>query len=361
MRVLVRERAYSPASRRKGYTWQVLSTIQDTMKTLTTDVNLDEEVMHLAEFIRRKWTPIANLESLFTEIRDAAVTAARSWFDWYPLWEAAVALQKERQTLLQTTYGRQVSADLYDALSTLLDSIAGESRDLSDAARSLDGKRWDFDACVRMLEVRLCDRYPELAGVRPLGWDELGKGYRDFDGQDEYDPGPDQDLFKGSNVQGVRSADFPGRIALPYVMAGERVHNRKASVALVGAVYAQFLGIKEFLNTHRLVQDLVEALPQLQVPAVLHVRNVTTENPFLKVAVECAPPVATSADFEEHLARLAAFNALTEEERASRQAERNAVVQKLLAGLTSSNPEEDKKYAAEKERKRLLLRAAFNG
>jgi hypothetical protein len=330
------------------------------MKTLTADINLDEEVTLLADFIGQKWTPIANLDALFTEIRVAAMKAARSWFESHSLWEAAHALKKERKTLLRQTYGPMIYADLYDALYTLLDSISGEARDLSDVGRSLNGTRWDFETRVRNLELRLCDRqYPDLSSARPLGWAEMEIGYKAFDGQDEYDPRPDQELFKGVNVQGARSADFPGRIALPYVICEEKNYGRRASYSLVGAVYAHFLGIAEFLNTHKVVQDLNAAFPQLQVPEVLYERVVTTENPFLKVAVEVAPPVATPAQFQEHLAQMAAFEALSDEEKALRKAEGSAAVLEMLDGLNFSDPEEDRKYAAEKERKRVLLRAAF--
>jgi hypothetical protein len=329
------------------------------MKNLTADINLDDEVKHLAEYIRQKWTPVADLEALFTEVRAAAEYAARTWFDSHPLWLATNELADKRTALLAAKYGPTVYPDLYDALVTLLQHIRNDAREVSDVARSLDGQRWNFEARVKKLSINLEVRYPDLTNARPLGWAELEPRWKDYAGQDEYDPEPDQDLFQGVRVQGSRSDYFPGRVAVPYVMHDEKNRNCKASAALVGAVFAHFLGITEFLNTHRLAQDVVVALPQLHAPDMLYERIVTTGNPVLKVMVQSAPAAHSQAEFEEHVRQMAEFDALSESDKAARKAEGSAAILKMLDGLKNSDPEADRKYAAEKERKRVLLQAAF--
>ena len=332
------------------------------MKTLTADINLDEEVAHLAEFISQKWTPLANIQTLFAEIRDAALHAARGWFDQNEVWELATELEDARAKRLQSNLnlGFDASVELYDALCTLLHGIGRSAKDLREAGMALDGD-WDYERRVRAVEHQLLLKYPDLAGARPLGWAELEKGYCDFDGQEEYDPYPDQELFKGALVQGTFSFDFPYRVALPYVMYDEKCQSFKASAVLVSAVYAHFLGIAEFLNTQKLKQDLVAALPNLDEPGMLFGRNLGTGNPFLMVMFEQMKPCPSRESFEACLAKRAEYEALSDEEKAKRTVNRDAVIQQMLARL--KDPTRDaaqrQKDAEEKQQRISLLRAAL--
>ncbi|KVP17054.1 hypothetical protein [Burkholderia ubonensis] len=332
------------------------------MKTLTADINLDEEVAHLAEFIGQKWTPITGMPALFAEIRAAAFHAARGWFDQHAVWEFATDLEDTRAKLLASklNLGFDASVEYYDSLCTLLSDISRSAREVREAGMALDGE-WYFERRVRAVERQVVSKYPDLASARPLGWAELEKGYCDFDGQAEYDPYPDRDLFNGVRVEGTLSSDFPGRVALPYVMYDEKCQGFKASSVLVGSVFAHFLGIAEFLNTHKLKQDLLAALPNLPEPVMLFERNLQTDNPFLKVMFELAKPCRTKASFEESLAQRAEFEALSDEEKAQRRAGNNDAILQILAELKrTTTAEEDQRYAAEKEHRITLLRAALD-
>lgn len=334
------------------------------MKDLTAAINLNEEVAHLAEFIRQKWTPIDNLEALFTEIRDAALHAARGWFDAHTVWERVTDWQDARAALLQgtLTLGADTHVDLYDAICTLLYDISRELRDVREAALALDGD-WDFERRVRAIELRLSSRYPDLAGARPLGWAELALGYCDCDGQAEYDPRPDRELFQGSRVDGP-SAGFTSRVALPYVMYDHTCQSQKAPSVLVGAVFAHFLGIAEYLNTQALIHNLAAALPDLQTPDMLFERNeqnLKAHHPVLTVLLQLARPCKTKASFEEHLVISAQYAALSEEEKAKLQADNHDAIAKLIARLKSRpSTEEVQERTAAKQHRIVLLKEAFN-
>ncbi|MBU9200094.1 hypothetical protein KTD31_01585 [Burkholderia multivorans] len=332
------------------------------MKKLTADINLDHEVAHLAKFISQKWTPIENLHALFTEIRDAALHAARGWLDQHELWAATRDMEKARQELLMQALGPKDgdAVEYYDALCTLLNSVGSSATEIRAAGLVLDGP-WDYERRVKAVLASLTERYPALAVARPLGWEALEKGYRDFDGMEAYDPSIDHELFEGTLVEGPGAPDFTGRVALPYVMYDEVCQGRKASYVLVGAVYSHFLGIAEFLNTHRVMQDLATAFPQLHEPVMLYERKVTTNNPFLKVAVALARPAPTKEEFEENLANKAAFEALSDEEKAQRKADNSKRILRLLDALKSSSSADDLKYAEEKQRCLVFLRAELNG
>ncbi|HDR9105969.1 TPA: hypothetical protein QDB04_002825 [Burkholderia vietnamiensis] len=331
------------------------------MKKLAADINLDEEVTLLAEFISQRWTPIAGLQTMFTEIRDAALHAGRGWLESHGIWEKTRDMEKARQELLMQAMGPKTgdAVEYYDALCTLLDSIGSSATGLRDAGRALDGA-WDYERRVKAVLAALTPRYPDLAGARPLGWESMEKGYRDFDGMAEYDPSVDHELFKGTLVEGHGAPDFVGRIALPYVMYDEMCQGRKACYVLVGAVYSHFLGIVEFLNTHRVIEDLASAFPQLREPVMLYERKVTTANPFLKVAIELARPAPKKEEFEQSLANKVAFEALSDEEKAQKKADNSKRILQLLDALKSGSPAEDQKYAEEKQHCLKLLRAALN-
>lgn len=302
------------------------------MKELTLGLDLDQEVAALASFVSMKWTPIAGITELFTEIRTAALWAGRAWFDKHLVWEAATRMEDAREELLKDAVGGG-DAPYYDAYCTLLSQLSRATDDAREAALMVDGK-WDFERRTKQLTTAVMSKYPDLYTSRPLGWDALAENYCDFDGQEEYDPRPDRELFQGVKVQGTLSADFPGRVALPYVMYDEKCQSMKAYQVLVGAVFAHFLGIAEFINTRRLIEDLKAAVsPDVGAREVLFERKVETANPLLQFMLSDIRPAPTKAEFDEAQVQRAAWNALTEAERKAREADSAKEVSDLLASL----------------------------
>lgn len=304
------------------------------MDKLTPTLDLDAEVVALAEFISAKWTPIANITQLFTEIRDAAMHAARAWIDKHRVWEVASKMEDDREAMLREVLGLPESNPAwYDAYCTLLSHVAHKASALREAGLAVDGE-WDFECRENQVAAKLADKYDSLVEARPLGWAALAENYVDFDGQAEYDPKPDRALFKGARVEGTLSACFPGRVALPYVMYDEVCQGRRAYRVLVGAVYAHFLGIAEYLNTTRLIDDLQAAVtPAVQFRGMLYERKVESQNPLLQFMLADLSPCPPKASFEESLAHQAAFAALTPEEQAARHREGAVEFEKMIEEL----------------------------
>lgn len=334
------------------------------MKELSTDINLDEEVAHMAEFIRQKWTPIENIEALFTEIRDAALHAARAWLHDHDIWDVAHDMLDARKALLEEKLKdslpvQSVGVEYYDALCTLVYDISGKAKRLKEAGMDIDGP-WDFSRRVNALSNRLSAKYPDLATARPNGWAEFEKGYTEYDGQAEYDPKPDRELFKGSKVEGACSGSFPMRVALPYVMYDEKAQGFKAYRVLVGAVFAQFLGIKEMLNTEELKQAL-KALPGMDEPTMVFERKVATDNPLLSVLFKMARPCPKEAAYLAACKSQAEYAMLSDEEKAALEAKHEDKIQQILDRLKSSGggEEDRKKREASKLNLVNLLNEAF--
>lgn len=332
------------------------------MKDLTADINLDHEVAAVASFISLKWTAIGNVQQLVADIRRVAERHARSLFDHYPLWCRAKELYDARKALLaaQSGISTRVGVEYYDALCTLLYDVKWNSQDISKAGQAMLGA-WDLGSRSKKLLATLEERYPDLTYARPRDWADAESTVNDFKLMDEYDPQPDRDAFHGACVQGTLSDELPVRLSLPHVFIFEKTQGRKASVQLVAAILAHFMGITRFVNSARLADALPAAMTQLQEPFVLFERTTTTDNPFLKVAFETATPCSTPAALAKAIGNLEDFDAMSEEEKDRLSAERDKRVENILAEVKRSSEEADRKHAAEMERYSVLLSKALEG
>lgn len=323
------------------------------MKTLTPDINVDEEVKAVAAFIAQKWTPIENLEQLVREIQQTAFRIGATWIDQYDTGSAAHDLGEARAEKLKERLSEAEahSVEFHDAYCWFFTTIWWAARRLREMGLNLHSK-WDFERRVSAVHASVASRFPGLVTARPHGWDALAKDYTDFDGQEEYRPGPDRDLFQGHDSGGQSS--FTYQVALPYVMYSEFCQGRKASSELVGAIFSHFLGIREYLNTQAFIQALKD-LDLVNKPGpVFTMEGVVVENRFLKVILDASdgPP------FEEEYRRCVAghlrFEAMSEEGKRQLQAHNQARIAELMASLRTSPTADD-----EESEKDLRMRSAF--
>jgi hypothetical protein len=261
------------------------------MKELTTNVDLDEEGRAIVSFLEQKWAPLARLPELVTEIRTAALRAARGWIDQYAVSELAHELEKEREKLLKTINAPD-DARYYDAYLHFLDSVSSFEKPLYQAGLNLDGQ-WDYGKRVKRLAWVLTESFTGLPEAKPLGYDEAcGQNVHDL--CEAYTPGPDRDQFQGSRVEGVLSGPFPMRVALPYVLV-DREHGYEPWTTLIGAIYAHFLGLQKFRNVADLTNALGNALPYGE-PAVQFALPAQMDNPFLQtLLIWMGPPPTEDA------------------------------------------------------------------
>ncbi len=330
------------------------------MKELSPDINLDDEVRAMAQYLAQKWTPIEGLESLLREIRDAALHESRAWLEAYSPGNFAHDLRDTRAKALVQALGdddEKFTAEHHDAVCHFLYEVFTLSGEVNKQALELDGG-WDYTRRVDRLRARLNSKYPDLAKARPLGWDELAKNYTDFDGQEEYDPRPDVALFEGSRAESACSGHFVYRTALPYVMYDEKCQGRKASAVLVGAVFAQFLSIQEFLNTKRFERDLTAWLQQQPDTMVFSLSSVP-DNPHLRVIAKEASAPRTEQEYQEALAQQRKVKAMSEAERAALVAENQARTDEMLKRLFSEVKAEDSAYAKKRDARALRVRQAL--
>lgn len=330
------------------------------MKELSPNINLTDEVRAMAQYLAQKWTPIEGLESLLREIRDAALHESRAWLTAHSPGNLAHDLRAARAIALVQAPGdndEKFIIERHDAVCHFLKEVGTLSGEVHKRALELDGG-WDYTRRVDRLRAQLTSKYPDLAEARPRGWDELAQNYIDFDGQAEYDPRPDVAMFEGSCTESASSRHFVYRTALPYVMYDEKCHGRKASTVLVGAVFAQFLSIQEFLNTKRFERDLT-AWVQQQPDAMVFSLSSVPDNPHLRVIAEEASAPRTEKEYQAALAQQREVQAMSEAERAALVAENQARTAEMLKRLVAEVNAEDSAFAKKQDACALRVRQSL--
>lgn len=335
------------------------------LEQVTGPLNFDQELKHLVDYIKLKWEPLADIEKIFKLAADAALVDARAWFDRYAVGETIMDILDAREEALTAGTGVS-SAQYYDGPCHCLSQTRMALDQAHAVALQLEHSPWDYSRQVSRLASRIKAEYPQLENARPLGWEVLAKGYEDFDGQVEYcktQVRQDQDLFQGLDAQGTLSPNFVYRTALPYVMYDEVCQCRAAPEVLVGAVYGYMLGLREHQNTREIVgalQHLAVYLPTPSAPAIGVMPS--SGYPLLAALLKIERrPAPTREEYAEALAQTAAFNALSQEERAEKRKANAASMDAILKELLSEKPDPEKEKAEQEAEKaqRTQIQALF--
>lgn len=277
------------------------------MKPLQPNLDVAEETGHVVEYIKRNWKPISNVEGVIAEIRDLALQDGYYQYDFKAVEAYVDQLYLQRIRYLTSTLRLdfEVSPELYDARCITLFDIGIQLCSLARSMRKPEGTDPVGAHVLRRLSPN-----PSLEKARPLGFEQLVALGIHCTPPLTTDPGLVRAAFGGAAVKGPEGGEFPVSISLTNVLYGEVLNGEKAAVALVGAVYAHFLGIAQYLNTEKLKADLANALDPLDRPSMVFERNLHTQNPILqlmfdKLSLECK----TEAAFCRHVGKCAMLHA----------------------------------------------------
>lgn len=127
---------------------------------------------------------------------------------------------------------------------------------------------WDYEKRTNSVRAKICKEIENLDNIKPVGWDELKKDYKDFQGMEEYcekQQRLDEMDFAGHRFD-VIAPSYPSRIACPYVMYDEVCQNRKAYFSLIGSIFAQGLSVAEHNNSIEIAKDLENILEEIKKP-----------------------------------------------------------------------------------------------
>lgn len=302
------------------------------MRSLDASINVDDEVKAIAAFIALKWSSIKNLEQLVQEIRLRAEHIARALFDEHDVFESLADAMDKRESTLKTAHKDSlVSVHYYDAGWNFFDTCRSQIGVVRKAALNSVAE-WDYERHVGETLRSLTSSYPDLVGARPNGWAELAKGYNDFDGQEEYEPQSDKDQFQGVKVASVSSGDFVSRTALPYIIYDEIGHGRKAHYTLVGAIFSQFALIAEYVNTQKVRLEIEAIAAELPQELCFELR-IQPKNPVLKALAHSDTSRPSKQNYEAAIEHVKAYHALSEAEKAIKDAEYDASNKAFMAKL----------------------------
>lgn len=331
------------------------------MKPLQKDLDVQAEVRAVVDFVQQKWTPIDSLGTLVSELQEKAFSDWRATFDALDgSFSATISgLVQKRDAALADQYdGTELSVAIdLDRPRRLLIHLLGSAMELQEPAMNIDGP-WNFERSANAAYKGASLRHPGLSEAQPLGWRELRLGYARHDGMVEYDLKADADLFKGTDLDAPRTQPFHQMISLPQAMYNDVENRKRPASTLVSAIYSHFLGIRQYLNTAEMISS-IEKLADWEVDGPVQGVQFTSQQPLVNVMLKLLPE-QNVADFRAAVAAevksIAEYEALTDQEKASRRTE---LSNSLKAMLNSPSVEDIKQDQLHKTLVRKLLVDAY--
>lgn len=125
--------------------------------------------------------------------------------------------------------------------------------------QSAFSEQWDYEKVCNNIISQLKTEFPGIAKVKPKGWLKLVKNYKSFGGIDDYlekQKEIDKQEFKGIDSGTAASHNFQTRVALPYVMHGDKDQGVTALETLVGAIVAHAYAVSGHNNNADLTKDI---------------------------------------------------------------------------------------------------------
>lgn len=264
---------------------RILDYTMDTLETVAKEVRIEhenkfkpvdpnKELEHIIEYIEKRWEGFdkIDIQAFFTQIWEKSLELSKykidnhGFMDLYEEWNNERKDHKNWQKAGSKLSEEDIkSFSLYDYPQNLIYSILSTPTSYDDVIMS----KWDYSTNVKELLKEIKEVFPEATKLLPIGWKNLAKNYRDFDGQEEYcetQQELDDKEFKGINSGTAGTFPFQARVALPYVMYDDKCQGRKPLHTLIGAIlgHAYALNIKN--NTIAVLKDLYDIKKELSTP-----------------------------------------------------------------------------------------------
>jgi hypothetical protein len=322
------------------------------------------EVRAVSDFVRLKWSPIENLETLVSELQVRAFHDWRSFFDpsLAGFSSTLSALRGKREEILAQDFsGVQLEVAIQmDQPAKIIQHLIGSALTLKDNTRLLDGK-WSFERSSASVSKGARLRHPGLSHALPLAWSDQAAADRDSS-LDSYDVEAEAALFEGTDLEAARTFPFHQAISYRHVLHNLEESGKKPADTLISSIYSHFLGVREYLNTAELVSS-IEDMTDWQAPGLVLAGDFHASTPLLAVMLQLAPAEEAAHDLDATVASVIKardeYASLHDEEKAHRREKVLAETREMMRAMTNPTDKEKAEEQAENQKIHDLLVRAF--
>lgn len=222
-------------------------------------VNPDKELVSIISYITQTWDGFDQVDAgaFFTEIWNSCTSATRNQFDQYAFNDFQESFKYSKNIFKEVSGSSLKSSELQ--LQMMLSQFS--------LARTLKDE-WDYEKNCRFIMADIKKSFPDAKSLRPKGWYELAKNYKDYEGMVEFDSKQAKKMFKGMDSGTAGSYPFEVRVALPHVMYDDKCQGRKPLEVLIGAIVGHAYVMAEHNNSSKMLAEWVKVKQQIDDPNI---------------------------------------------------------------------------------------------
>lgn len=328
------------------------------MKELTVDIDLNEEVKAIVDFISDRWSPIKDLEKIVLQVRDQALNDTRAWFNSDKFSLHIQKMKRARGEFLEQDLedpDEKQMCSMFDNIIAAMDMINRSSMVMHRAALTLDFDVEDkgFDDYVKPLQNRIAKQHKGLDHSKPHGWKEVKENYPESCDQN-YDRVKDHlSAYKGVDPKGV-TWHLAEKLSVYNLVEDYERQGRSPVYWLIASVYSHFQTINQFLNTEKMLQAIESTLPFDYKGVAFDLPSLgNSGSKLFEVLLKGLSDLPTRESFEKSVSSRKAPDTRSDSEKIADKKESARIISDMLSSMWSSSPEEEK-LRMEKDRRELI-------
>lgn len=338
------------------------------MKKITVDMDMDAEVDAIVDFVGQKWTKIPDLRGLVEQVRDHALHDGRAGFNLSAFAAQLNELSDERMGFVESLLDDRDEQSMvfdYDGVRKAIDLFEKLAPTMYQATLSLDTDEQNkgSDELIKHLAKKIHREFPDLAKSKPLGWVELEKEYQELGGKDQYNFGPDMELYRGVDLKD-RASHIVQKISLPHLMSCHKSEGQTPTSLLISSIYLHFKAACQWINTQKMFDALDVTLPIDEPRVLLGLElNQGSGSPHLDILIKLSKPLPSQEEYDSTLQRMKEYAALSAEGKAEFKANHDAYIKDMMTKVLTEDPARDQSIIEQEKQRRhemkILLRHHF--
>lgn len=114
---------------------------------------------------------------------------------------------------------------------------------------------WDYEKVVTDIMRKIKKQYSTVNDIKPIGWDEFAKNYKDYKGMETLDFQKLKKEFGGYKFNTGGALSFEVRTSLPHVMYDDKNQGRNPLEVLIGAMVTHAYSISNNNNIAKILDE----------------------------------------------------------------------------------------------------------